>query len=101
MFTWVIVVYNIVTEKVSTCQRAYNTWAILALDGLMIIFWLSAMGAVASARGEFKYNVKANCVSDGSAINSGKCTISKRAGVATYGALDLLSGIAGMSAIVM
>lgn len=67
----------------------------------MIIFWLSAMGAIAAKRGDFNTDVLASCWNDGSAINSGHCTISKRAGVATYGALGILSGVAGISAIIM
>lgn len=67
----------------------------------MILFWLSAMGAVAAARGNFKYDVVASCVSDGSSVNSGHCTISKRVNVASYAALDVMSGVAGISAIIM
>ena len=68
---------------------------------MMIIFWLSAMGAVAADRTSYKYNVNASCSHDGSLISGGKCVISKRAGVASYAALDLLSGIAGLCALEM
>ncbi|KAF3000357.1 hypothetical protein E8E14_004315 [Neopestalotiopsis sp. 37M] len=104
LFTWIIFVYAIVTENASTCHGAYNTWAILSLDGLMIIFWLSAMGAVAAKRGDFTIPVNADCTSDGSAVNSGHCTISnKRAGVgvATYAALDIMSAVAGLCAVII
>ncbi|KAI4868794.1 hypothetical protein F4820DRAFT_88612 [Hypoxylon rubiginosum] len=101
LFTWVIAVYAILAEKVASCRRAYNTWAILALDLLMIIFWLAAMGATANRRSKFTVPVSASCSSDGSAVNSGHCTVWKRAGVATTGALGVLSGIAGISALVM
>ncbi|KAH6654295.1 hypothetical protein BKA67DRAFT_658602 [Truncatella angustata] len=101
LFTWVIFVYAILSEKVSSCHGAYNTWAILSLDGLMIIFWLSAMGAVAAQRGEFKYSVQASCFSDGSTINSGSCVIYKRAYVANDTALAVMSAVAGVSALIM
>ncbi|ETS80398.1 hypothetical protein PFICI_07927 [Pestalotiopsis fici W106-1] len=104
LFTWIIFVYAIVTENVSTCRRAYNTWAILSLDGLMIIFWLSAMGAVAAKRADFTVPVNADCTSDGSAVNSGHCTISRKragVGVASYAALDIMSAVAGICAIIM
>ncbi|ORY70030.1 uncharacterized protein BCR38DRAFT_328861, partial [Pseudomassariella vexata] len=102
LFTWIISLYTILTEKIRACQRGYNTWAVLSLEGLMIIFWLATMGAVASARAAFKYNVNATCTSDGSAVNSGHCTISKRVtGVASPEALGVVSGVAGLCAIIM
>lgn len=105
VFTWIISLYNILSEKVSGCRSGYNTWATLSLDGLMVIFWLAAMGATAAARGAFKYSVTATCTSDGSAINSGHCDILRRytetVGVATQGALAILSGLAGICALIM
>ncbi|KAI0006482.1 hypothetical protein F4779DRAFT_629828 [Xylariaceae sp. FL0662B] len=102
LFTWIIAIYAVLSEKVSSCRPAYNTWAILALDALMIIFWLAAMGATANRRSTFTVPVNADCVSDGSTIDSGVCTVySKRADVATKGALGVLSGIAGLCALDM
>ncbi|KAI2615539.1 hypothetical protein GGR54DRAFT_294164 [Hypoxylon sp. NC1633] len=101
LFTWIIAVYALLAEKVSSCRRAYNTWAILALDLLMIIFWLAAMAGTANRRSKFTVPVSASCSSDGSAINSGECVISKRTDVATDAALGVLSGIAGLSALTM
>ncbi|KAK6950535.1 hypothetical protein Daesc_008863 [Daldinia eschscholtzii] len=102
IFTWVIAIYALLAEKVRSCRGAYNTWAILTLDGLMIVFWLAAMAATANRRSQFTIPVNASCVSDGSTINSGHCTVWKRAaGVASKGALDILSGIAGICALVM
>ncbi|KAI1085541.1 hypothetical protein F5B20DRAFT_6665 [Whalleya microplaca] len=102
LFTWIIAVYALLSERVTSCRPAYNTWAILALDLLMIIFWLAAMAATANRRSKFTVPVNASCVSDGSTINSGVCTVfEKRAGVATNGALGILSGIAGLSALEM
>ncbi|KAI1213551.1 uncharacterized protein F4807DRAFT_456897 [Annulohypoxylon truncatum] len=101
IFTWIIAVYALLAERVVSCRRAYNTWAVLSLDALMIIFWLAAMAAVANRRSKFTVSVTASCYSDGSTINSGHCTVYKRAGVATQAALGVLSGIAGVSALVM
>ncbi|KAI6087394.1 hypothetical protein F4821DRAFT_107493 [Hypoxylon rubiginosum] len=102
LFTWIIAIYALLAERVVSCRRAYNTWAILALDLLMIIFWLAAMAATANRRSKFTVPVSADCVSDGSTVNSGHCIIEKRVvGVATNGALGVLSGIAGVSALIM
>ncbi|KAI1497535.1 hypothetical protein F5X99DRAFT_362060 [Biscogniauxia marginata] len=102
LFTWVIALYAVLSEKVPSCRRAYNTWAVLALDLLMVIFWLAAMAATANRRSKFTVDVQASCYSDGSAIDSGNCVIYRRkVGVATDGALAVLSAIAGVSALVM
>ncbi|KAK7924159.1 hypothetical protein PG985_006213 [Apiospora marii] len=106
VFTWIVSLYNILSEKAAGCRSGYNTWAALSLDGLLIIFWLAAMGATASARASFKYSVVASCTSDGSAINSGQCDVLRRrytdtVGIASYAALDVLSGLAGVCALVM
>ncbi|KAI1759302.1 hypothetical protein GGR53DRAFT_523974 [Hypoxylon sp. FL1150] len=102
LFTWIIAIYALLAERVASCRRAYNTWAVLALDLLMIVFWLAAMAATANLRSKFTVPVTASCVSDGSAVNSGHCVLEKReVGVATKGALSVLSGIAGISALIM
>ncbi|KAI1144238.1 hypothetical protein F5Y05DRAFT_22151 [Hypoxylon sp. FL0543] len=101
LFTWVIAVYAILAEKAASCRRAYNTWAILSLDGLMIIFWLAAMAATANRRGTFNVAASASCVSDGSTINSGHCAVYAKRDFASNAALGVLSGIAGISAIIM
>ncbi|KAI0602955.1 hypothetical protein F4775DRAFT_598129 [Biscogniauxia sp. FL1348] len=106
LFTWIIALYAILTEHVSGCRAGYNAWAVLSLDALMIVFWLSSMAAVAHRRSKFTVDVDASCYSDGSAINSGYCTVYRRddddvVGVATDTALAVLSAIAGISALVM
>ncbi|KAK8055824.1 hypothetical protein PG993_001051 [Apiospora rasikravindrae] len=106
VFTWIVSLYAILSEKAAGCRSGYNTWATLSLDGLLIVFWLAAMGATASARASFKYSVTASCTSDGSALNSGHCEVLRRrytdtVGVASYGALDVLSGLAGICALIM
>ncbi|KAI1094459.1 hypothetical protein F5B19DRAFT_34375 [Rostrohypoxylon terebratum] len=104
LFTWIIAVYALLAERVISCRRAYNTWAILSLDAMMIVFWLAAMAAVANLRSQFTVSVTASCYNDGSTINSGHCTVYKRSdvvGVASQAALGVLSGIAAVSALVM
>ncbi|KAH7038051.1 uncharacterized protein B0I36DRAFT_359663 [Microdochium trichocladiopsis] len=105
LFTWIISIYNIIAEKVPACRRAYNVYATLALDVLMIIFWLASLGALAAYRATFNTPVNASCSSNGSLVDSGECVISKRArggtSVATKGALNLVSGAAGVSALIM
>ncbi|OTA60666.1 hypothetical protein K449DRAFT_383407 [Hypoxylon sp. EC38] len=101
LFTWIVAVYALLAEKVVSCRRSYNTWAILSLDALMIIFWLAAMAATANRRGTFNISASASCVSDGSAINSGHCVVYTKRDFASNTALGVLSGIAGISAIIM
>jgi len=105
--TWVVVAYTLVSEKVPDARGLYNIWAVLALDLLMAILWLSSMGANAALRGTFKYSVTIeSCYNDGSTVNSNFCTVSKRglerrAAVANATGLAVMSSIAGLSALVM
>jgi hypothetical protein len=105
--TWVVVAYTLVSEKVPDARGLYNIWAVLALDLLMAIFWLSSMGANAAQRASFIYNVNVEyCYNDGSTVNSNHCVVSKRdlerrAAVAGSVGLAVMSAIAGLSALVM
>jgi hypothetical protein len=96
----------LVTEKVASAQKAYNIWAVLALDGLLCLFWLACLGSNAALRASFKTPVQIeSCFDDGSAISSTSCTISarsleKRAAVAGQVGLALLSAIPAISALV-
>ena len=108
MFTFVAVGYAILAEKVPSCQRAYNIWALLATDLLMAIFWLSSMGANAALRATFVVDVEASCYDDGSAVNAGHCVVYKRtdrswkrAPVASQAGLAEMSAVAGLSALEM
>lgn len=100
VFTWIIVTYTLVSEKVTSARGAYNIWAVLSLDFTMVIFWLASLGANAELRARFNVpvNVEA-CFNDGSAISSNHCTISKRAAVAGPVGLALMSAVAGVSAL--
>ncbi|TGJ83141.1 hypothetical protein E0Z10_g5640 [Xylaria hypoxylon] len=99
IFTWIIAAYAILTERSAACRSGYNTWAILSLDGLMIILWLASLGANAAYRSTFTVSVNADCYNDGSAINSGHCIISKREAVAGPTGLAVLAAVAGVSVI--
>jgi hypothetical protein len=66
------------------------------------------MAAVAALRAEFKYNVNVEeCYNNGHAIDSSTCVVDrgleKRAvdAVASYTGLDMMSGVAGLSALEM
>lgn len=111
-FTLIIAIYAIVTEKATGARVAYNYWAVLSLDLLMIIFWLASMGANAALRGTFKYDTVADCYDDGSTFNANTCytsrkrdaslpPLTKRYAVAGKVALAEISAIAGLSAIQM
>ncbi|KAM7208305.1 hypothetical protein V8F20_001283 [Naviculisporaceae sp. PSN 640] len=103
LFTWIIVTYALVTEKVAGAHKGYNIWAILSLDLFIAIFWLASMGANAALRATFTEKVSVSCYNDGSAISSNKCTynnkVKKRAAVADDVGLALMSAIAGLSAL--
>ncbi|KAI1265204.1 hypothetical protein F5Y18DRAFT_61684 [Xylariaceae sp. FL1019] len=101
LFTWIIAVYAILSEHNASCRRAYNTWAILSLDFVMIIFWLASLGANGAFRAAFTTSVTASCTDDGSTLNAGHCVVYKRYAVATQVGLGALSGVAGVSAIMV
>ena len=65
----------------------------------MIIFWLSAMAALAATRATFTIPTEINgCVNYGYGGVCYRDVLEKRA-VATYGYLDMMSAAAGLSAI--
>ncbi|KAK4198741.1 hypothetical protein QBC40DRAFT_283177 [Triangularia verruculosa] len=105
VFTWIVVGYILITEKVSGARAAYNIWAVLSLDFLMAILWLAALGSIAARRARFVYNVNVgNCYDDGSAVSSKTCNVykrslEKRGAILTQSGLGLTSGAAGLSAL--
>ncbi|KAI1325204.1 hypothetical protein F5Y16DRAFT_276577 [Xylariaceae sp. FL0255] len=99
LFTWFVAGYAILSEHVPSCRGLYNTWAVLSLDFLMIIFWLATLGSNASFRSEFTTRVEGSCSDDGSLINAGHCDVEKRDAFATDFGLDILSAVAGISVI--
>ncbi|KAI8626909.1 hypothetical protein F5Y19DRAFT_478121 [Xylariaceae sp. FL1651] len=102
IFTWIIALYAILSEHSSACRAGYNTWAVLSLDGVMIVFWLASLGANAALRSTFVVPVTVeDCYNDGSAVNSNHCSVYKRAGVANHTGLAILSSVAGVSAVML
>ncbi|KAJ0159409.1 hypothetical protein CTA2_9732, partial [Colletotrichum tanaceti] len=99
LFTWIIVLYALLSEKLPALRRFYHAYAVLALDLFLVILWLATLGAAAARRATFVVSVTASCSSDGSAVNSGRCTVLRRYIVMSHGALAMLSAIAGLSAL--
>jgi hypothetical protein len=105
LFTWIVVGYMLISEKMTSAHGAYNIWAVLSLDLLMVIFWLASLGANAQLRSRFVHPVQIEaCFNDGSATSSNHCIVSrsivsKRAAVAGPLGLALMSAIAGLSAL--
>ena len=91
-------IYIIVTEKVAAAQRAYNSFAVLVLDALLMLLWLVAMAVVAARRAKFIYTITVNnCYDSGTALGSKTCTFSKRGVILFQSGLDIMSAIAGLS----
>ncbi|KAK1759880.1 hypothetical protein QBC47DRAFT_438125 [Echria macrotheca] len=107
LMTWVVSAYSLLSEKIPGLHSLYQIWAVLSLDLLMAIFWLSSLGANAAQRASFKYDVDVSyCYNDGSAVNSNYCVVRKRdlarrAAVAGPAGLACMSAIAGLSALMM
>ncbi|KAJ4420075.1 hypothetical protein N0V85_000729 [Neurospora sp. IMI 360204] len=107
LFTWIICIWSLVSEKILSARKAYNIWATLSLDFFMIILWLASMGANAANRAAFRFDVNVEgCYDDGSSISANTCIVNKRElvkrfAVASKGGLAMMSGIAGLSALQM
>jgi hypothetical protein len=99
IFTWIVALYAILTEHSAACRSGYNTWAVLALDGFLIVLWLASLGANAAFRAAFTTPVNTECYNDGSAVNSNHCIVYKRGYVAGPTGLAALAGVAGLSAV--
>ncbi|KAK8140758.1 hypothetical protein G3M48_002123, partial [Beauveria asiatica] len=50
VFTWAVVAYILVTEKVPAANALYTIYAVIALDAFMCIIWLSAWALNAARR---------------------------------------------------
>jgi hypothetical protein len=103
LFTWIIVLYSVLTEKLPALQQAYHIFAVLALDGFMMLMWLVTMAAVAAKRSKFIYDVSVgNCYDRGTLVNSKTCsTFSKREVVLFQKGMDIMSAIAGLSGLML
>jgi hypothetical protein len=89
--TFIVITYDIVSEKAA--KAAYNMYAVLGLDALMVIFWLSTMGSLAALRATFNIPVGVTIVVD-------KRDLVKRA-VATNMYLSIMVGAIIVAAIEM
>ncbi len=108
LFTWLAIVFFFLTAYISSLRNfKFITFVVIAVNGLMVLFWLAAMGATAHLRTTFKYSVNIyGCYDDGSDVDSTTCVVykrqlEKRAAVATKAGLSAMSAIAGLSALEM
>ncbi|KAJ6782959.1 hypothetical protein PWT90_09788 [Aphanocladium album] len=53
VFTWLIVAYTVVTEKVAAANAFYTVYAVIILDAYMCIIWLSTWALNAARRAAF------------------------------------------------
>jgi hypothetical protein len=98
--------YNLVTKYVASLNSFWNQFAVIGADAIMVIFWLSSMGASAALRSSFKYSVTVDgCYNNGSDINSETCVVERgleaRGAVASSAGLSMMSAVAGLSALEM
>ncbi|KAE9381123.1 hypothetical protein N431DRAFT_306763, partial [Stipitochalara longipes BDJ] len=106
LLTWIVISYNLGTKYISSLNSFWNQFAVIGADAVMILFWLSSMGASAALRIAFRYPVTVDgCYSDGSTINSETCVVErgleKRGAVASNAGLSMMSAVAGLSALEM
>ncbi|KAJ4012065.1 hypothetical protein NW752_004459 [Fusarium irregulare] len=105
VLTWIIVLYTVLTEKITGLRSLYHIIAVLALDGLMLVLWLSAWAATAARRAKYVVPVNVGgCYDDGSLVDSKNCSIFfKRDGenvILFKTGLSVLAAIAGLGAMV-
>ncbi|KAL7949629.1 G-protein coupled receptor protein [Trichoderma barbatum] len=100
IITWIITLYNILSEKLPALHQIYHVVAVIVLDGVMMILWLATFAAVAARRAKFIFNVSVNgCIDDGSLFNSKTC-FKKRNVILFKSGGDMLAAIAGLGALV-
>lgn len=101
LFTWIIVAYIVVTEKIPSLHKAYNIIAVLALDGFLVILWLATWAATAAKRARYTVDVNvSHCSDDGSMIDSISCGVYKRGVILFKSGMAMLAAIAGLGALV-
>lgn len=94
LFTIIIVVYDLVAE--SGAQAAYNMWAVLSLDILATIFWLSSMASLAALRATFTVPVVTETCD-----MYGNCYTKEKRDIATDGYLDVLAVDVALAAVAL
>ncbi|ATY62897.1 G-coupled receptor [Cordyceps militaris] len=106
VFTWLIVAYILVTEKVPAVNAFYTIYAVIVLDAFMIIIWLSTWALNAARRASLG-NVGAGRINggggrfcyDGICYDYKKRSIERRA--MTWQTLSgLLAGVAAIGAFI-
>lgn len=102
IITWVIVAYGLLTEIIVILHQGYHIFAVLALDGLMVILWLATFAAVAANRAQFRHPVSVSqCHDDGSLIDAVTCFRKRQENVILFeSGQDAYSAVAGLGALV-
>ncbi|KEY74009.1 hypothetical protein S7711_02603 [Stachybotrys chartarum IBT 7711] len=102
ILTWVIVAYALLTEMVAILHQGYHIFAVLALDGFMMILWLATFAAVAANRAQFRYSVSVSqCYDDGGLIDAVTCFRKRQENVILFeSGQDMYSAVAGLGALV-
>ncbi|KFZ13304.1 hypothetical protein V502_06694 [Pseudogymnoascus sp. VKM F-4520 (FW-2644)] len=106
LLTWLLVAYYLTTEFIPSLSHLRHLFVVIGTDALMVIFWLSGMGAAAALRASFTYDVHVDgCVDDGSLVGSTTCVVErkveKRMAVVFAAGLSSMSAVAGLSALEM
>jgi len=94
------------TLYIESLKQYRIQYAALGADAIMVLFWLSAMGASAALRASFRYSVTVEgCYNDGGLIDSSTCVVArameKRAAIVSSTGLTILSSIVGLFALEM
>ncbi|KAM0740363.1 hypothetical protein ACQRIT_005547 [Beauveria bassiana] len=104
VFTWVVVAYILVTERIPVANAFYTIYAVIALDAFMCIIWLSAWALNAARRAELgnvggRRGGRGRFCYEGICYDYKKRSIERRA--MTWQTLSgLLAGVAALGAIV-
>ena len=92
------VVYIVVAERI--VHQAYNIIAVIVLDALFVVFWLSTWAACAALRASFVFSINVDdCYNDGSTVNSNHCFTKRDIPILFRSGAAMLSAIAGLGAL--
>ncbi|KAG5938816.1 hypothetical protein E4U59_003569 [Claviceps monticola] len=104
VLTWIIVLYFLLTEKISSWHKAYHVVAVLALESFLVVLWLATFAAAAARRASFKVQASTSyCYYYGSYLSSLTCFRKRafeRRAVLFKSGQDMFSSIAGLGALV-
>lgn len=103
VFTWLVVAYAILTDKVGALNKLYHIFAIIALDAFLAIMWLCAwaLSAARAAQTQAAIDSIDNSFGDGCGLFGcyRKRDLQKR--VLTVGTVKgLLGACAGLGALI-